>query len=75
MITFGKFKRDLVVLHNGEPVASCDTLNEVDECAAAIYRTSDEPAIVTYQFNQAIAWAEDEYGNTWSENSKNFPTQ
>lgn len=71
MITVGKFKRDLVVLRNGIPVASCDTLNEVDECAAAISRFGT--AIITYQLNQEIAWAEDEFGNIWSENSENFP--
>jgi len=68
VITVGKFRRDLIVLADNKRVASCDTLNEVDECHLAIMAAAPQTKAVTYQFNQDIAWAEDEHGNTISPN-------
>ena len=72
MITVGKFQRDLVVEVNGAQVASCDTLNEVDECAVAI-QMSQPFSVITYKYNHDLAWREDEYSNVWSPNNPNYP--
>jgi len=65
MIEVGTKSRQILVDYRNECIATCDTLNEVDEIAAAVaYATgSNEP--VHWYHNPDLIWEEDDNGNMY----------